>query len=249
MLPASWSPTMNKRPWRVTLGSELHHRRAWAKQGKVPAAASAAGKPAEGTGRSWHLRFLSSRCRPTAWGMLMLESLLRADRPAPATFDTAMLGALERASGAIARLDQALDHHPLQTAFLYRARLEAVRRQASVDGHGIDPWHLAAVLEGLRLRMDHALRIVDRGQIFRSGAQRAHAASMDRRAGLRSGRRNPGSRASPGQRQPGWSVSVRHCGHGWTRVGPGRRSAALSYGSGPKTASSGRPSRSPVPAP
>ena len=96
----------------------------------------------------------------------MLESLLRADRPAPATYDAAMLGALERASGAIARLDQALDNHPLQTAFLYRARLEAVRRQASVDGHGIDPWHLAAVLEGLRLRMDHALRIVDRGQIF-----------------------------------------------------------------------------------
>jgi hypothetical protein len=96
----------------------------------------------------------------------MLESLLRADLPAPATFDAAMLAALERASGAIARLDQALDNHPLKTAFLYRARLEAVRRQASVDGHGIDPWHLAAVLEGLRLRMDHALRIVDRGQIF-----------------------------------------------------------------------------------
>ena len=95
----------------------------------------------------------------------MLASLLRSDRPA-AAFDATLLGALERASGAIARLDQALDNHPLQTAFLYRARLEAVRRQASVDGHGIDPWHLAAVLEGLRLRMDHALRIVDRGQIF-----------------------------------------------------------------------------------
>lgn len=95
----------------------------------------------------------------------MLESLLRSDRP-DSTFDATLLGALERASGAIARLDQALDNHPLRTAFLYRARLEAVRRQASVDGHGIDPWHLAAVLEGLRLRMDHALRIVDRGQIF-----------------------------------------------------------------------------------
>ena len=57
-------------------------------------------------------------------------------------------------------------NHPLQTAFLYRARLESVRRQALVDGHGIDPWHLAAVLEGLRLHMDHALRIIDRGQIF-----------------------------------------------------------------------------------
>jgi hypothetical protein len=87
----------------------------------------------------------------------MLESLLHADHPAPVTSDRTLLGALERASGAIARLDQALDNHPLRTAFLYRARLEAVRRQASVDGHGIDPWHLAAVLEGLRLRMDHAL--------------------------------------------------------------------------------------------
>ena len=96
----------------------------------------------------------------------MLESLLHADRPASIASNGTLLGALERASGAIARLDQALDNHPLRTAFLYRARLEAVRRQASVDGHGIDPWHLAAVLEGLRLRMDHALRIVDRGQIF-----------------------------------------------------------------------------------
>ncbi len=96
----------------------------------------------------------------------MLESLLRADRPAAVAFDATLLGALECASGAIARLDQALDNHPLRTAFLYRTRLEAVRRQASVDGHGIDPWQLAAVLEGLRLRMDHALRIVDRGQIF-----------------------------------------------------------------------------------
>jgi hypothetical protein len=96
----------------------------------------------------------------------MLETLLHADRPAPGASNGTLLGALERASGTIARLDQALDNHPLRTAFLYRARLEAVRRQASVDGHGIDPWHLAAVLEGLRLRMDHALRIVDRGQIF-----------------------------------------------------------------------------------
>jgi hypothetical protein len=74
--------------------------------------------------------------------------------------------ALERASRAIARLDQALDRHPLLPAFLYRIRLEAVRRQAAVDGQLIDPWHLAAVLEGLRLRMDHAMRIIDRGVIF-----------------------------------------------------------------------------------
>ena len=34
----------------------------------------------------------------------------------------------------------------------------AVRRQAAVDGQQlIDPWHLAAVLEGFRLRMDDRL--------------------------------------------------------------------------------------------
>jgi hypothetical protein len=48
----------------------------------------------------------------------------------------------------------------------YRARLEAVRRQAAADGMAIDPWHLAATLEGLRFRMDHALRVIDRGVIF-----------------------------------------------------------------------------------
>src|ERR1700676_2582695 len=67
--------------------------------------------------------------------------------------DPALAGALERASRAISRLDGALDGHPLLPAFLYRARLEAVRRQAAVDGQLIEPWHLAAVLEGLRLRM------------------------------------------------------------------------------------------------
>jgi hypothetical protein len=46
----------------------------------------------------------------------------------------AMATALAEASAAIARLDQALVSHPLRRAFLYRARLEAVRRQAAVDG-------------------------------------------------------------------------------------------------------------------
>lgn len=78
----------------------------------------------------------------------------------------AVFGALEQAAGAVARLDQALNNFPLLPAFLYRARLEAVRRQAAVDGHAIDPWHLAATLEGLRLRMDGALRIIDRGAMF-----------------------------------------------------------------------------------
>ena len=78
----------------------------------------------------------------------------------------AVVGAVERAAAAFARLDQALTRHPLQPAFLYRTRLEAVRRQAAVDGQAIDPWHLAAVLEGFRLRMDGALRIIDRGMVF-----------------------------------------------------------------------------------
>jgi hypothetical protein len=73
---------------------------------------------------------------------------------------------LAEASAAIARLDQALASHPLRQAFLYRARLDAVRRQAAVDGALIDPWHLAATVEGLRLRMDPYLRIIDRGQIL-----------------------------------------------------------------------------------
>jgi hypothetical protein len=89
--------------------------------------------------------------------------------------DPALAGALERASRAISRLDEALDGHPLLPAFLYRARLEAVRRQAAVDGQLIDPWHLAAVLEGLRLRMDHAMRVIDRGVIFEAAR---HALSM-----------------------------------------------------------------------
>jgi len=97
---------------------------------------------------------------------LMLETLLDPSRGAALPAQPSLFAAHERAAGAIARLDQALDHHPLLPAFLHRARLEAVRRQAAVDGCSIDPWHLAAVLEGLRLRMDLALRIVDRAQIF-----------------------------------------------------------------------------------
>jgi hypothetical protein len=92
----------------------------------------------------------------------MLDSLLQS-RPAA---DLALTSALAEAAAAIARLDEALDVHPLRGAFLYRARLDAVRHQAAVDGQLIDPWHLAAVLQGLRLRMDGALRIVDRGKIL-----------------------------------------------------------------------------------
>ena len=87
-------------------------------------------------------------------------------RVQPPPLDPALAGALAFGAGAFARLDQALAGHPLLPAFLHRSRLEAVRRQAAVDGQAIDPWHLAAVLEGFRLRMDGALRIIDRGAVL-----------------------------------------------------------------------------------
>ena len=94
----------------------------------------------------------------------MLDTLLRL--PEKSADGSAVAAALARAAAAIARLDQALASHPLRPAFLYRARLDAVRRQADVDGRRIDPWHLAALLEGLRLRMDLDLSLLERGEIF-----------------------------------------------------------------------------------
>ena len=79
---------------------------------------------------------------------------------------TDIAGALEAASGAIAHLDALLTGHPLEPAWLWRIRLEAGRRQAAIDGRVIDPWHLAAVIEGVRFRMDRAAAIIDRGAIF-----------------------------------------------------------------------------------
>ena len=91
-----------------------------------------------------------------------LDRLPRTEPPDPMILAAALAGA----AAAIARLDQALAGHPLAQAFLYRARLESVRQQAAVDGQLIDPWHLAATIEGLRLRMDPYLRIIDRGAIL-----------------------------------------------------------------------------------
>ncbi len=92
----------------------------------------------------------------------MFDAWLETSRaPAPA-----LTAALASAAAAIARLDEALTGHPLGRAFLHRARLDAVRRQAAVDGRLIDPWQLAAVLEGLRLRMTEAPRVIDRGEIL-----------------------------------------------------------------------------------
>ena len=138
----------------------------------------------------------------------------------------ALFAAHERAAGAIARLDQALDHHPLRSAFLHRARLEAVRRQAAVDGRGIDPWHLAAVLEGLRLRMDHALRIVDRGEIFEAARaalalhQWITAPDFDQEGAVQAAERHLAD-ALPG----GLPVPRRVSGRGCRAAGRGRRSA------------------------
>ena len=85
----------------------------------------------------------------------------------PGIFDrfAVLSGALEQAA-AIARLDALLAGHPLAAAWLWRIRLDAVRRHAACDGRAIDPWHLAAVIEGIRFRMDGATAIIDRGAIF-----------------------------------------------------------------------------------
>lgn len=73
-----------------------------------------------------------------------------------------LMAAVAEAAFALGRLDQALHGHPLQPAALHRMRLDAVRRQAAVDGYAIDPWHLAAVIEHLPLRLGDE----DRGGVF-----------------------------------------------------------------------------------
>jgi hypothetical protein len=93
------------------------------------------------------------------------------------TLAAPLAAALERAAGAIARLDSALASHPLAPAWAWRARLDAVRRQAAVDGKAIDPWHLAALLEGVRLRVDHVPPMLERGLLF---AAASHAFALYR---------------------------------------------------------------------
>src|SRR5690349_18315461 len=95
-------------------------------------------------------------------GPKLLDALLHR----PSAHDHSFAAPVAEAAAAMARLDQALAGCPLIPAFLYRARLDAVRRQAAADGQLIDLWHPAAVLEELRLRMEGALRIIDRCQIL-----------------------------------------------------------------------------------
>jgi hypothetical protein len=78
----------------------------------------------------------------------------------------AIAAGLERTAGAIARLDSALARHPLAPAWAYRARLDGVRRQAIVDGQAIDPWHLAALIEGVRFRLGGSPALIERGATF-----------------------------------------------------------------------------------
>jgi hypothetical protein len=87
-----------------------------------------------------------------------LSRLTGSETHDPIELATALAGA----TAAIARLNQALASHPLAQAFLHRARLAAVCQQAAVDCHLIDPWHLAATIEGLRLRMNPTLRVIGR---------------------------------------------------------------------------------------
>jgi hypothetical protein len=115
---------------------------------------------------------------------------------------TDIAGAFERASGAIARIDALLTGHPLEPAWLWRTRLEAVRRQAAIDGRVIDLWHLAAV-ECVWFRMDRAAAIIDRGAIFEAAR---HARGLWRwfAGPVRPKRRRSG--APPLRcRRPGWA--------------------------------------------
>ncbi|GAB3587007.1 hypothetical protein [Acetobacter peroxydans] len=76
---------------------------------------------------------------------------MRGERLAVRPDDVA--SALTRTALAFGALDQQLRRHPLREAVLFRARLEAARQCAAVDGFLIDPWQLAASLEGLRPRI------------------------------------------------------------------------------------------------
>jgi hypothetical protein len=107
----------------------------------------------------------------------LLDSLWDAGTAVPKSLPAPLAAALADAAAQCGRLDQAVLNHPLRPALLFRARLDAVRRMAAADGQLIDPWHLAALLEGLRLRMDSELRIIDRGQIF---AAARHALGLHR---------------------------------------------------------------------
>ena len=55
---------------------------------------------------------------------------------------------LPRTALAFGSLDQQLRRHPVREAVLFRARMEAAQRCATIEGLLIDLWQLAASLEG-----------------------------------------------------------------------------------------------------
>lgn len=124
----------------------------------------------------------------------MLMDAIGQTRSAP--FPVAIAISLEHAAGAVARLDSALSGHPLATAWSWRARLEAIRRQAAVDGQAIDPWHLAALIEGVRFRLgsvDQAGAAAGPRPRLRAGG--ALAARLTEKEALRHGSAVAGGRA------------------------------------------------------
>src|SRR5271170_2656317 len=144
----------------------------------------------------------------------------------PRLLPGALANDLERAAGMIARLDSALASHPLCPAWAWRARLDAIRHQAAVDGRAIDPWHLAALIEGVRLRLDQMPALIDRGVLF---AAAQHAFGLYRWFAMP----DPARRAA--RRRNIWRASaagIRHCSArpsgstpGSIRVASGRRFA------------------------
>jgi hypothetical protein len=78
------------------------------------------------------------------------------------------MAALTEAALQCGKLAQILDNHALLPAILFRARLDAARRAAAADGKLIDPWGLAALLAGLRLRLDDGASIAERGAVIDS---------------------------------------------------------------------------------
>ena len=121
--------------------------------------------------------------------------------------------ALEHAAAAVARLDAALVGHPLAPAGAYHARLDAVCRQAAADGQAIDPWHLAALIEGVRLRLDPGTRLIDRGAMFAAARYACNlyrwfsAPDAAQRSAIGAARRTPASR--PATSWTSWTATPR----------------------------------------
>lgn len=144
------------------------------------------------------------------------------------------IAAIARAAAATARLDQALDNHPVMAAVLYRARLESVRRMAAADGELIDPWSFAASLEGLKFRMDGELRIVDRGSLVDAAKYAAELHGWLVRPDFdQEGEIRRAEKFLEDTRDQGHALLTAAAGlHGWIEAGGGReliRAAIVRY--------------------